>query len=210
MLNSRIRIWDHQVYHGPVWFTLLTTAWLIRCFKPRPPLQPHLPYSCSPWIICIPQVSWGQRPGSSKSHLCLSKASQNSAHIPSLLEEDTLETPKLLTTTKAEPTLGSVAAVVMVVQPPSHVWLFVTPWTAACQASFPSPSPGVCPSSCSLHQWCHPAISSSDALFPFCPQSFPASGTFPNGTCADLYMTDQCHCPELLCPWGQSWVRFIL
>ena len=42
----------------------------------------------------------------------------------------------------------------------------------------PSPSPRVCPSSCSLHQWCRPAISSSDTLF-FCPQSFPASGTFP-------------------------------
>ena len=42
----------------------------------------------------------------------------------------------------------------------------------------PSPSPGVCPSSCSLYQWCHPAISSPDALF-FCPQSFPESGTFP-------------------------------
>ena len=42
----------------------------------------------------------------------------------------------------------------------------------------PSPSTGVCPSSCSLHLWCHPAISSSDALFSFCPQSFPASGTF--------------------------------
>ena len=58
----------------------------------------------------------------------------------------------------------------------SRVWLFVTPWTAACQAS---PSPRVCPSSCSLHQWCRPAISSSDALFSFCPQSFPASGNFP-------------------------------
>ena len=43
----------------------------------------------------------------------------------------------------------------------------------------PSPSPGVCPSSCSLHQWCCPTISSSDALYSFCPQSFPASGTFP-------------------------------
>jgi len=27
--------------------------------------------------------------------------------------------------------------------------------------------------------WCHPAISSSDTLFSFCPQSFPGSGTFP-------------------------------
>ena len=41
----------------------------------------------------------------------------------------------------------------------------------------PSLSPRVCPSSCSLHRWCHPAISSSDALF--CPWSFPASGTLP-------------------------------
>ena len=43
----------------------------------------------------------------------------------------------------------------------------------------PSPSPGVCPSSCSLHRWYHPAISSSDTLFPFCLQSILASGTFP-------------------------------
>ena len=42
-----------------------------------------------------------------------------------------------------------------------------------------SPSPKVCPSSCPLHQWCHPAISSSDTLFSFCPQYYPASGTFP-------------------------------
>ena len=42
-----------------------------------------------------------------------------------------------------------------------------------------SSSPWDCPSSCSLHQWCHPAISSSDALFSFCPWSFPASETFP-------------------------------
>ena len=43
----------------------------------------------------------------------------------------------------------------------------------------PSPSPGVCPSSFSLYQWCCPVISSSDAVFSFCPQSFPASETFP-------------------------------
>ena len=41
----------------------------------------------------------------------------------------------------------------------------------------PLPSPEFCPSSCSLHQCCRPAISSSDALF-FCLQSFPASGAF--------------------------------
>ena len=32
----------------------------------------------------------------------------------------------------------------------------------------PLPSPRVCPGSCSLHWWCHPAISLSDTLFSFC------------------------------------------
>ena len=41
------------------------------------------------------------------------------------------------------------------------------------------PSPAVCPNSCPLRWWCHPAISSSDAFFFFCLQSFPASGSFP-------------------------------
>ena len=50
----------------------------------------------------------------------------------------------------------------------------------------PSPSPKVCLSSCSLHQWCHPALSSSDTLF-FCPQSVPASGTFPM---SQLFISD--------------------
>ena len=42
-----------------------------------------------------------------------------------------------------------------------------------------SPSPRVCPSSCSLHQWCCSAISSSDDLFSFCPWPFPALWSFP-------------------------------
>ena len=44
----------------------------------------------------------------------------------------------------------------------------------------PSLSLGVWPNSCSLSQWCHPAISSAVILFS-CPQSFPASGSFPVG-----------------------------
>ena len=47
------------------------------------------------------------------------------------------------------------------------------------RAPCPSPSPKVCPNSFQLHWWCHPAISSADALFSYCPQSFLASGTFP-------------------------------
>ena len=43
----------------------------------------------------------------------------------------------------------------------------------------PSLSPGVCSDSCPLSRWCHPTISSSVAFFSFCPQCFPASGSFP-------------------------------
>ena len=43
----------------------------------------------------------------------------------------------------------------------------------------PALSAGVCLSSCPLSQWCHPTVSSSVALFSFCPQFFPASGSFP-------------------------------
>ena len=42
----------------------------------------------------------------------------------------------------------------------------------------PSPSPRVCSNSCPLSQWCHPTISSSVAPFS-CPQSYPASRSFP-------------------------------
>ena len=42
-----------------------------------------------------------------------------------------------------------------------------------------SPTPRVHPNSCPSSQWCHPAISSSDVLFSSCPQSVPASESFP-------------------------------
>ena len=43
----------------------------------------------------------------------------------------------------------------------------------------PSPTPTVYSNSCPLSQWGHPTISSSVVPFPSCPQSFPASGSFP-------------------------------
>ena len=43
----------------------------------------------------------------------------------------------------------------------------------------PSPSPGVHSDSCPLSPWCHPAISSSVVPFSSCPQSLPASESFP-------------------------------
>ena len=43
----------------------------------------------------------------------------------------------------------------------------------------PSPTPGVHSNSRPSSQWCHPAISSSVVPFASCPQSLPASGSFP-------------------------------
>ena len=43
----------------------------------------------------------------------------------------------------------------------------------------PPPTPGVHPNPCPLIWWCHPTIASSEFPFSSCPQSFPASGSFP-------------------------------
>ena len=43
----------------------------------------------------------------------------------------------------------------------------------------PSPTPRVYLNSCPSSRWCHPAISSSVVPFSSCPQSLPASGSFP-------------------------------
>ena len=43
----------------------------------------------------------------------------------------------------------------------------------------PSPTPEVHSNSCPSSRWCHPAISSSVIAFSSCPQSLPASESFP-------------------------------
>ena len=43
----------------------------------------------------------------------------------------------------------------------------------------PSPTPRVHSNSCASSRWCHPAISSSVVPFSSCPQSLPASESFP-------------------------------
>jgi len=67
---------------------------------------------------------------------------------------------------------------IVVIQSPSCVQLFATYGLQHARSPCPLPSPQICPSSCPLNRWCHPAVSPSDTLF-FFPQSFPASGTFP-------------------------------
>ena len=53
------------------------------------------------------------------------------------------------------------------------------PMNHSTQAPCPSPTPGVHSDSCPSSQWCHPAISSSFVPFSSCPQSLPASESFP-------------------------------
>ena len=65
------------------------------------------------------------------------------------------------------------------VQSLCRVWLFAIPWTAARQATLSITTPKVHPNSCALSQWCCPTISPSVISFSSCPQSFPASGSFP-------------------------------
>ena len=65
------------------------------------------------------------------------------------------------------------------VQSLSHIWVFATPWTTACQAShWPSTIPRACLNSCLLSRWFHSTISSSVIPFYSCLQCFPASRPF--------------------------------
>ena len=69
------------------------------------------------------------------------------------------------------------------VQSLSHVRLFATPWSHHASPPCPSPTPRVHPNTCASSRWCHPAISSSVVPFSPCPQSLPASGSFPMNQC---------------------------
>ena len=60
-----------------------------------------------------------------------------------------------------------------------RVWLFVTLWTAAHQASLSFTISRSLVKLMSIKSWCHPTISSSIAPFSSCPQSFPSSWSFP-------------------------------
>ena len=62
----------------------------------------------------------------------------------------------------------------------SRVRFFVTPWTAACQASLSSTNSRTCSNSCSSSCWCHPTISSS--VVPFSSASFLRTQFFASGS----------------------------
>ena len=61
----------------------------------------------------------------------------------------------------------------------SHVRFLQSRGLQLARVPCPSLSPGICSNPCPLSRWCHPTISSSVVPFSSCPQSFPASGSFP-------------------------------
>ena len=61
----------------------------------------------------------------------------------------------------------------------SHVQLFVTPWTAARQASLSFTISWRLFNSCPLSWWCYLSTFSSVVPFSSCPQPLPASESFP-------------------------------
>ena len=65
------------------------------------------------------------------------------------------------------------------VQSLSHVRLFATPWLAACQASLSITNSQSSLKLMSIESVMAPAISSSVVPFSSCPQSLPASDSFP-------------------------------
>ena len=97
----------------------------------------------------------------------------------------------------------------------SHVRLSVAPRTAASRLPCPSLSPRVCSRSCPLSRWCHQTISSTVVPLSFCPQSFPASGSFPmswlllsggqtseaSASVLTMNMDSTKLCPTLAIPW---------
>ena len=68
---------------------------------------------------------------------------------------------------------------VVVVQWLSCVWLFVTPWTIACQSLLSFTISQSCSNSYPLSWWWYLTITCSAVLYSFYLWSFPASGSFP-------------------------------
>ena len=88
----------------------------------------------------------------------------------------------------------------------------------------PSPTPAVHSDSRPSSQWCHPAISSSVVPFSSCPQSLPASGSFPMSqlfawggqstgvsTYKHTHTSNTCKCIKSgSCPYNLLWKLYTL
>ena len=98
----------------------------------------------------------------------LNPAAKSAAHLSpaSYIQQDLLS-------------FGFLIVSLVVVQSPSPVWLFATPWTVVCQTSLSFTISWGLLKHCPLSWCCHPTISFSVTPFSSCPRSFPASESFP-------------------------------
>ena len=101
----------------------------------------------------------------------------NSHPIEILIISVTAESPIVPLLHKSTPHTLHLPSIV-VVQFLSRVWLFVTPWTVGRQAPLSSTISRSLLKLIPLNWWCHPTISSTVSSS-YCPQSYPASGSFP-------------------------------
>ena len=101
----------------------------------------------------------------------------NSHPIKILIISVTAESPIVPLLQKSTPNTLHLPSIV-VVQFLSRVWLFVTPWTVGRQAPLSSTISRSLLKLIPLNWWCHPTISSTVSSS-YCPQSYPASGSFP-------------------------------
>ena len=112
------------------------------------------------WYISTVKHDWAIK----KNKIMPSAATWMDLEIIILSEQSQKTTNKYLTLTCS-------------VQFSSVAWSYPTLWPHRRQLTRPPsplPTPGVYSNSCSLSQWCHPAISSSVVPFSSCLQSFPA------------------------------------
>ena len=120
----------------------------------------------------LASASWGQNSCSPSWRLCpvcfflppqpFSQPRLEAAYVPVRKEQ-------------VSPLLTSL---VVVVRSLGCVWLFAMAWTAASQASLCFTISWNLLGFMSICRWCYLTISSSATPFSFCPQSFPASGSF--------------------------------
>ena len=84
-------------------------------------------------------------------------------------------TPNLRRYSRMRPEMQSFSSI----QSLNRVQPFATHELQHARPACPSPTPRIYSNSCPSSRWCHPAISSSVIPFSSCPQSLPASGSFP-------------------------------
>ena len=140
-----------------------------QCFGKYPQWSPYLQQVLNNKSFLLPLLGWVVSFG------WMSTKRQTQLSDNNMVETKIIIHPQV----NCPPVITQVSVQFSSVQLLSRVRLFATPWIAAARPPCPSPTPGVHSDSCPSSPWCHPAISSSVVPFSSCPQSLPASESFP-------------------------------